>query len=268
MKLGADHYAIVLEAPNGRHAAIVQDDGVVASALLVRDRTDVLSTVWLYNRYPPLVDPDSRTLNPFPRNPDEFVRAKWFPPIDAEDEITGRWRETVEGRQVDIYVRGRIHAILREGETPGWCVLSKEHTSLAYGFDPPPDPEGIFISVAHPESNLNLVIEDDGQVAYAYLLKDGKPASVVWLYNRAPEPEKLERPEEPGPIVNPKPFVAEMDFELPAHEYQFEIDWPTPESVAISIHDRLHATLNTKEAFGRCVLASRDGPVAKSLRPG
>lgn len=109
------------------------------------------------------------------------------------------------------------------------------------------------------------MIEDDGRAAYAYLLIKGKPASVVWLYNRAPAPDKLERPKEPGPIVNPKPFVADIPFDLPTHEYQFEIEWPTPQSVAISIHDRLHATLNTTEDFGQCVLASRNGPVANVL---
>jgi hypothetical protein len=48
-----------------------------------------------------------------------------------------------------------------------------------------------------------VIVEDDDRVAYAYLVRDGRIVTDVWLYNRMPAPQ---RPpwHEPGPVM---PFL-------------------------------------------------------------
>jgi len=45
------------------------------------------------------------------------------------------------------------------------------------------DDDGIFKSSTSLDSRYSAVFEDDGEVAYGYLLLDGAIISDVWLYN-------------------------------------------------------------------------------------
>lgn len=46
------------------------------------------------------------------------------------------------------------------------------------------DDDGIFVSSTSRDPQYSAVFEDDGEVAYGYLLSDGQIISDVWLYNR------------------------------------------------------------------------------------
>ena len=45
------------------------------------------------------------------------------------------------------------------------------------------DEDGIFKSSTSHDARYSAVFEDDGEVAYGYLLLDGEIISDVWLYN-------------------------------------------------------------------------------------
>jgi hypothetical protein len=118
------------------YAVVVQDDGArVAYAYLLRNGK-IVADVWLYNRGP-LQDapewklPEARSLLPF-KNPAGFARAEAFTPVCSEQELTVTWSRDEEGRVgADISIRGQPHARLREGSTPGWCVLAARDGPIA-----------------------------------------------------------------------------------------------------------------------------------------
>ena len=74
-------------------------------------------------------------------------------------------------------------------------------------------------------TGYSAVFEDDGKVAYAYLLDDGRIVADVWLYNRAA-----------GQIT-----------------------------LHVLIRGQLHATLAPGTKPGWCKLAAKDGPLASVL---
>src|ERR687898_201513 len=68
-------------------------------------------------------------------------------------------------------------------------------------------------------TGYSAVFEDDGKVAYAYLLDDGRIVADVWLYNRAAAPEAPEwRDRSKAPFLNPRGFTSEVPFLPPANE--------------------------------------------------
>jgi hypothetical protein len=124
----------------------------------------------------------------------------------------------------------------------------------------------------------SLVIDDDGEVCYAYLCRGREIVGDVWLYNRAPTP--LELPWEVGdakdgmPFLNPAPYVREPDFALPAGEDDFRVESEideagSPVSVSIFVKGKLLARLGPGDLPGYSRLARTDGPLALALHaPG
>lgn len=50
----------------------------------------------------------------------------------------------------------------------------------------------VFLAFDEPDGDRSVVLEDDGEVAYAYLLVDGRIVSDVWLYNAVlPDPDEV-----------------------------------------------------------------------------
>lgn len=58
---------------------------------------------------------------------------------------------------------------------------------------PTPDSDdSVFLAFDAPDGDRSVVLEDDGEVAYAYLLVDGRIVSDVWLYNSVvPDPNEV-----------------------------------------------------------------------------
>ena len=80
-----------------------------------------------------------------------------------------------------------------------------------------------------------VVIEDDGRVAYAYLLDaDGKICGDVWLYNRGPAPKEPEWTDrEKAPFANPEAFIAPAaELSPPTSADGFSVEWRRAESTS------------------------------------
>jgi hypothetical protein len=121
-------------------------------------------------------------------------------------------------------------------------------------------------------STAQLVIEDDGRTGYAYLLRDRKIVSDVWLYNRAPTPEKAawESPEQ-SPLINPRPFArAEHLFSLPNRKFDLSIGWRRAGDGSLEAEIRLRGQIIAKliedEKPGASLMAAKDGPLARMLK--
>ncbi len=130
----------------------------------------------------------------------------------------------------------------------------------------------IFCSVEDPESDLAAVFEDDGRVAYAYLVRQRAPVADVWVYNRheAPEaPEWTDRAK--APFLNPRPYVREDVTILPAaSENDIAFEWhgkPGARTVRVLIRGVPAAELALGMRPGRSALARIAGPLALPLDP-
>ena len=119
----------------------------------------------------------------------------------------------------------------------------------------------------------SVVIEDDGKVAYAYLLKNKKIIGDVWLYNRCKAPAKPEwKNPELMPFANPGDFVKEIEGVTcpPESDKSFDIEWKFNinhefEYVYIYLDKQIFAKISIGDKPGYCILAKRDGPLAKTL---
>ena len=117
----------------------------------------------------------------------------------------------------------------------------------------------------------SAIVEDDGRVAYAYLLDEGRIVADVWLYNRAATPEAPEWGDrDTAPFLNPRGFAAQDDFTPPADETEVGIEWWEMDGRHcpwIILSGRRHALLAPGRKPGWCVLAAKDGPLALAWPP-
>jgi hypothetical protein len=130
----------------------------------------------------------------------------------------------------------------------------------------------IFRVFTSNDRNRSVVIEDNGRVAYAYLLDHDKQiCSDVWLYNRRPTPIEPEWHDREGaPYANPAPFVDDREiFALPRSGDDFSVEWKREDSsylARVHIRTTLAAVLADGHKPGWSVLAKKDGPLAKVLK--
>ena len=120
-------------------------------------------------------------------------------------------------------------------------------------------------------SRQELVVDDDGRVAYAYLIAaDGKITSDVWLYNRCAAPMEPEwTSPENMPFANSIDYVSDdLEFSLPTHLSQLSVEWSVrggKSVVRIFVRGSLVAELTDGAKPGCSLLAKKDGPLAKVL---
>ncbi len=75
--------------------------------------------------------------------------------------------------------------------------------------DQTPPGEGCFLQLEDPASSRSLIVEDDGRVAYAYLLDGKQMIADVWLYNVAPTPDHQDwKDRSQMPFLNPRDYCA------------------------------------------------------------
>lgn len=120
------------------------------------------------------------------------------------------------------------------------------------------------------EAKLSVVVEDDGRVAYAYLLgEENHIVGDVWLYNRCGAPREPEWTTlQAAPFANSAEFVK-LDASFVCLKYP-DVDvqwiWESCKWIAtIWANGRLIAKLGEGDKPGMSALALQDGPLAKVL---
>ncbi|MEZ2220138.1 hypothetical protein [Rhizobium sp. RCC_161_2] len=127
-------------------------------------------------------------------------------------------------------------------------------------------------SVTDPASGCRVYFEDDGRVAYAYLVAaDGQIIADVWLYNRGKAPAEPEwHDNETMPFANPAEFVrTDKPFNFAKRPSDITVLWEASEQYGlvarIYIHNELFGILTPGAKPGWSVLATRDGPLAQKF---
>jgi hypothetical protein len=130
----------------------------------------------------------------------------------------------------------------------------------------------LLLKYTHEDEIHSVIIEDDGRVAYAYLLEGDDIISDVWLYNRCNTPDTPPWNSEGAemPFANPSGFALETRFVPPSEPAEISVVWEGEDkchslSARVLIREELHAILRKDVKPGRCRLAGKDGPVAKAL---
>lgn len=121
------------------------------------------------------------------------------------------------------------------------------------------------------KSGYSVIFDDDGRVAYAYLINpEGKITADVWLYNRCETPFEPEWPDpEKMPFANPVDYSKDhADFISVDNISDVAVDWSsnstTIEAIVI-IREKQFAILVDGAKPGWCCMARKDGPLAKVL---
>lgn len=122
------------------------------------------------------------------------------------------------------------------------------------------------------ERLYSAVFEDDGRVAYIYLLYDGNIINDVWIYNVGSTP-KISPWTKAGakpPFKNSKRFVVDGAFDRVQLAEEIEFRWRAArgdrfDCLEIWVRGVFHADITEKTKPGRCRLASIDGPLARAM---
>ena len=115
------------------------------------------------------------------------------------------------------------------------------------------------------QTDRSLVVEDDGRVAFAYLLIAEKIVSNAWLYNVAEAPKTA--PWLDGlqiPCLNPREFCAGGTVTRLSDARSVRFVW-SPEGVDLMLNDHLVARLEKGCKPGWSKFAAKSGPLAKPL---
>lgn len=128
----------------------------------------------------------------------------------------------------------------------------------------------MFRAESDPETGFSVEFEDNGRVAYGYILDCSQEiVGDVWLYNRCTTPTVPEwTSPDLLPFANPQAFVDETQVPLlPRSEQEITFIWRAgdPVEVDILLRGRLLGRLRPGAKPGWAVAAGKDGPLAKVL---
>lgn len=129
----------------------------------------------------------------------------------------------------------------------------------------------LLLRVCEPGGRWVVVVEDDGDVAYAYLQDSDAIVGDVWLYNRGQTPEQPPCREGPSkmPFLNPSAFSRDV-LEPITTETEVTLEWEFDHDGVLTrarlfIRDELVAVLAPGAKPGWCRNAAKDGPLARVL---
>lgn len=130
----------------------------------------------------------------------------------------------------------------------------------------------IYLQFDSDGAGYSCVVEDDGKVAYAYLLNQSGIVSDLWLYNCAETPSKPEWSDRTKmPFANPIEFANCAAMAPPINTAEdVEVEWRfngdfTLHSVVLSIRGVPYGRLAPGAKPGWCIAAAKDGPLAKCM---
>lgn len=117
---------------------------------------------------------------------------------------------------------------------------------------------------------FSVIVEDDGRVAYAYLMKHTTIVGDVWLYNQEKAPDQIDwNNKELTPFLNPKEYVGE-NIQPVRFSEEITPEWSLTKEkrlyfVSIIINNKLIAKLSEESKPGWSSLVVKNGPLAKIL---
>jgi len=127
-----------------------------------------------------------------------------------------------------------------------------------------------FVSIVCDDcEEFSVVIEDDGRVAYAYLLENTAIIGQVWLYNQVDTPKETTWDEDQMPFLNPLEFVGDSFLIKPIEDnVAVQVKWKyldTNKSIEahVFIRKELVAILRPNAEPGWSLMVNKDGPLAK-----
>jgi hypothetical protein len=118
------------------------------------------------------------------------------------------------------------------------------------------------------DAAYSLVIEDDGRVAYAYLMQYEDIVGDVWLYNQQEAPQTNFWNEEDMPFLNPAEYVNKEAANITPLKEAAEVRCEWTESpdglieVDILLRGKFIAQLIAGAKPGWSTLVAKDGPLA------
>lgn len=118
------------------------------------------------------------------------------------------------------------------------------------------------------DDNYSVLIEDDGRVAYAYLLEYGDVIGDVWLYNQEAAPMDSNWANQSSPYLNPTEYLDKDAAIAPIkNEKEVRCEWTESLNdgsieVGIWLRDKFIAQVNAGSKPGWSVLVVKDGPLA------
>lgn len=127
--------------------------------------------------------------------------------------------------------------------------------------------------VIHGPLPISVFFEEDDRVAYAYLLREDKIVADVWLYNVGETPSQAEWNDPANlPFQNPAGFVRQgIAFARPSTANDLSIQWMSAADgrlgAIVKIRHESVAELYEGDKPGRALLAAKNGPLAKILKP-
>ena len=128
-----------------------------------------------------------------------------------------------------------------------------------------PNAEGTLLQVKDPSSARSVIVEDDGRVAYAYLLDGKEIIADVWLYNVAPTPDEPDwKDRSQMPFLNPRAYCVSVTAVRVSENSDINCRW-SESGVEVMIDGILTARLEKGSRPGWSRLAAKAGPLAKPL---
>lgn len=134
------------------------------------------------------------------------------------------------------------------------------------------DDTGILVEFIHTETGFSVVFDDNGKVAYGYLIQaDETIVADVWLYNRGGTPTDPEWNDiAKMPFRNALAFVTEQEVTPVENEGEIGVEWLHNESgqligADILLRGELFGRLMINSRPGWAKLARRNGPLARTL---
>jgi hypothetical protein len=118
------------------------------------------------------------------------------------------------------------------------------------------------------DDTYSVLIEDDGRVAYAYLLEYGDVIGDVWLYNQDEAPRNSNWAMQSTPYLNPIEYLsADAHISPIKNESEVRCEWTESPNdslieVGISIRGKFIASITSGSKPGWSVLVGKDGPLA------
>ncbi|GAB2984409.1 hypothetical protein GCM10027049_22740 [Mucilaginibacter puniceus] len=124
-------------------------------------------------------------------------------------------------------------------------------------------------SSCHFDDYYSVLIEDDGRVAYAYLMEGEDRIGDVWLYNQQEAPKDSNWDKQQLPYLNPEEYLNKEARVTPIkdkNEVYFEWNESLSDGsieVSIYIRDKFIAQIITGSKPGWSTLVVKDGPLAQ-----